>query len=233
MIVAIHQPNYIPWLGYFAKIMECDFFVFLDDVQYPKESPAARNYILDVNNTKALLSVPVKIGADAFQNYNKIAIDYSANWQHKHLNKIKNSYCKAPYFADVFEGLEKLYKQKYENLAQLNLNIIFWILNMLDCSTQLYLSSNIEIENIGASNERNVNLCKYFNANIYLSGTGAKKYNDEKLYQQNNIQLKYQNFKHPVYKQYSECFVQNLSILDILFFGGAQQTKNYLLNSFV
>ena len=86
MTISIHQPNYIPWLGYFHKIQHADIFVFLDDVQYVKGTVANRNYIKGQNGEKVLLSVPVKLSKGAFQKYNEIEIDYSQNWQQKSEN---------------------------------------------------------------------------------------------------------------------------------------------------
>src|SRR3982750_3176011 len=94
-VVSIHQPNYIPWLGYFHKMIKSDFFVLLDNVQYVKGTVANRNYIKDKKGEACLLSVSVKLSEGAYQKYNQIGIDYSNKWNKKHINSIKDAYLKA------------------------------------------------------------------------------------------------------------------------------------------
>jgi hypothetical protein len=123
-IVAIHQPNFFPWLGYFHKIALANTFVYLDNVQYIKQSPASRNYIKDKNGNKILISLPLKISKGAFQNYNEIEIDYSQNWQKKILNKLNDAYFHSQNFnyTITFQKNLKIYHNSISNLTSFVVN---------------------------------------------------------------------------------------------------------------
>lgn len=226
MKVAIHQPNYLPWLGYFSKIVNSDTFVLLDDVQYSKNSPAARNFIIGINTPKVLLSVSVKKSNGAFQNYNQLEIDYSSKWNIKHLNKIKNSYCQTLYFDVYYSQISSILHTRFENLAQLNIALISWMLALINCKTRILISSNLGLKVENGKNDRNLAICKLLDANEYLSGKGAMKYNDESAYIKENIKLTYHQFSHPIYKQNQTEFQENLCFLDALFFLGEQELSN-------
>ncbi len=228
MIVAIHQPNYLPWLGYIAKILDSDIFVFLDNVQFSKKSLGARNYIIDRDEGKALLSVSVKKSFGAFQNYNELEIDYSSNWNTKHLNKIKNSYVNTLFFHEYYPKVESLLKKKYNNLADLNIEILTWIISLLDCTTKLVRSSELILGEDLSKNDNNILICEKLKASIYLSGRGAIKYNNQELYSNKGIVLKYQEFHHPIYHQNNKQFIENLCFLDALFFIGIDNLKRQL-----
>lgn len=227
MIVSIHQPNYLPWLGYFYKIVHSDKFVILDTVQYVKGTVANRNKIKGINGEEILLSVPVKLSEGAYQKYNEIAIDYSHKWVNKHLNLIRNSYQKAPYFKAIFPEFEKILNVKYEHIAQLNVAIINWVINSLQIETKIYLASGFETD-FGTSNYQNINICKHVNGDKYLSGHGAKKYNDPELYDSNGIDLVYSDYIAQDYNQINGTFLANLSILDVLMNVSIEEIKKML-----
>ena len=176
MTVSIHQPNYLPWLGYFAKIFASDVFVLLNDVQYSKKSVGAKNYILSKNEKKVPLSVSVKMSNGAFQNYNQLQIDYSTNWHIKHINKINDAYSKTKFYNHYFEQLNNILKKKHEHLSELNIEIILWALTLLECNTQIEISSTLNLAAINEKNKRNIQICKHFGADKYLSGDYRKEF---------------------------------------------------------
>lgn len=230
MIVAIHQPNFIPWLGYFYKISNCDTFIFLDDVQYPKQSPASRNYIKNKKGEKQLLSVPVKLSKGAFQNYNEIEIDYSQPWNRKLLNLVKDAYLKAPFFKTLFPQLEGILLKEHQNLAELNLEIIYWCLYLLDMSDIKTIRASQIATTVDSKNDRNIALCESVGATIYLSGAGGKNYNDTDAYKAKNIELRYSDFEPKQYPQLHGEFISNLSVIDALFnIGGSEISKQLKL----
>lgn len=228
MIVAIHQPNYLPWMGFFHKMMKADLFVLLDNVQFPKESPAARNLIKAKDGTARMLSVSVKKSKGAFQNYNELEIDYAGKWNLKHVNQLKDSYSKAPFFVQYFPELEGILRTPHPNLAAMNIRIIEWIAEALGIGTRVEIASRHDDGSWGAKNDRNLNICRHFNATAYLSGSGAKDYNDEALFARNDIALVYSEFRHPTYSQINGDFVPNLSIVDALFNCGAEEVARML-----
>lgn len=217
MTIAIHQPNYIPWLGYFYKIWRSDLFVLLDNVQFPKESPAARNFIKGKNGSKVMLSVSVKKSKSAFQNYNELELDYDSKWNIKHLNQLKDAYAKAPFFKSLFPEVEAILKEKHENLATLNIKMIGWMMEQLAITTPVKIVSQFDTGSFGTRNERNLNICLHFGATNYLSGGGAKKYNNEAIYKEKSVNLVYSDYASKVYPQINGEFIPNLSTLDVLF----------------
>lgn len=216
MIVAIHQPNFVPWLGYFQKMKKADVFILLDNAQLPGKGLPNRNYIKGKDGKKVLLTVPIKKTNGVNSTYIDATPDYSIPWQKEHLNKIKDAYLKAPYFNKSYELIESVVLQKHDNLSKLNTVFIEKVCNLLEIKTQLILASSMTEKGL-QKNERNIDLCLQMGATTYLSGQGAKKYNDEKLYAQHQLNIVYQNFEFPVYKQLREVFIPNLSVIDILF----------------
>jgi WbqC-like protein family len=222
--VSIHQPNYMPWLGFFNKIAKSDVFVILDNVQVPKQSPATRNYIKSKEGSKVLLSVSLKnLGRD-LRNYNEAEIDYRTKWNIKHLNKIKDAYGRTEYFRFFFPVLEQWLTKLHDTLGSMNIDFILMMLRCLEINTDVVIASSIGAD-LGRKNERNVNIVKYINGGTYISGTGAAKYNDEALFKQNGIKLVYNNYIHPFYEQPYGEFLPNLSIIDSLFNVGIEHTK--------
>lgn len=216
MIVAIHQPNYLPWPGYFHKMKLSDVFIFLDNVQIPGKGLPNKNYIKGKDGNKVLLTVPLKRTKGMHSSYLEAVPDYGQQWQKDHLNKITDAYRKAPYFEKIFPLLQSLLMQKYDNLSLMNIALIKSICNQLGIHPQLLIASEL-IDKQRSKNERNIDLVKQVGGFCYLSGQGAKKYNDEALFAHHKIKIIYQTFKLPAYKQIGEVFVEQLSIIDMLF----------------
>lgn len=216
MIVAIHQPNYLPWLGYFHKMKKADAFIILDNAQLPGKGLPNRNYIKGKDGKKVLLTVPLKKTKGVNSTYIESIPDYSKPWQREHLNKIKDAYFKAPFFDERYALIEAVLIKKHENLSKLSTEFIAEVCNLLEIKTQLILASSL-IDCQLQKNERNIDLCLQMGGSRYLSGQGAKKYNDESLYLKHQLNIIYQNFESPVYSQLGEGFMPNLSVLDVLF----------------
>ena len=125
-------------------------------------------------------------------------------------------YKKCPYWDDYKNGFEQLYQKKWTKIAALNIALIEHINDLLTITTELLLESDFQI-NFGNGNSRNVNITSHLNGDVYLSGTGARVYNDISEFNAQQIQLVYQDFKHPVYPQRWNEFKPNLSIIDMLF----------------
>ena len=227
MIVAIHQPNYLPWLGYFHKMKKADSFIFLDNAQIPGKGLSNRNYIKGKDGAKVMLSVPIKKMKGVQSNYLEAVPDYSKKWQFTHLNKIKDAYIKTPFFDELFPLFEEIILIQHEHLSALNFAFINAISKLLDIKPKVYFASNL-LDHALTKNERNLELCKQLGATTYLSGQGAKKYNDDTLFLNQKIQLKYQDFVLPHYRQMGDNFMPNLSVLDILFNLGIDEVKSII-----
>jgi hypothetical protein len=227
MIVSVHQPNYIPWLGYFYKIWASDAFVLHDNVEYTKQSLTKRVFIRKEPNalSRVYLSVPLKKHSD-FALIRELEICNILNWQKKHLNKIYNVYHKAPFFKKYYPIIQKTIEASHDltHLADLNKFLIFNILDILGIDKPIYLSSQLPIKGFKAD-EYNAEIVKKIGGDCYMSGVGAKKYQIESTYSKRRISLIYNNIGQYLQHnppQYPTSFDAGLSILDALFFIGKE-----------
>jgi len=224
MILSVHQPQYLPWLGFFHKIAKSDIFVFLDDVQYKKREFQNRNKIRTKDGW-LWLTVPVITKGKYTQKILEVEIDNTSDWAIEHFRSIELNYSKAEFFKEHRNFFESLYKKKWEKLIDINLEIIKYIMNCWNIKTPVYFSSSLNLQT--SKTQRIIDICKHFKADTYLSGSGGKDYLEESLFHQNNIKLIYQKFEHPVYQQCFSGFEPYMSAIDLLFNCG-QDGRKYL-----
>lgn len=220
--VAIHQPNYLPWLGYFDKIAKSDIFVFLDDVEYTSNSFTNRNKIKTPGGW-TWLTVPVR---STNTRINDVEIATNEQWRETHRKSLQHNYGKAKYFDEHRTVFERIYEHRWLSLAELNETLVRRICDMLDIDCQFVRSSTFQVD--GEKTEQLVELCTELDADRYLSGQGAKSYVDPSQFQSANITLAYQSFDYPVYRQRFDGFEPNLSIIDPLFNVGSDRTAQFL-----
>ncbi|TBR16883.1 hypothetical protein EPO66_03795 [bacterium] len=218
MILSVHQPQYIPWLGYFHKIAKSDLFVFLDNVQYKEREFQNRNKIRTPRGWM-WLTVPVISKGLGRQNIREVAIDNEIDWQEKHLKSLKTCYAHAEFFKEHSIFFQGLYNRKWDKLIDLNIAIIEYILKYLQIDTPVYFETKLNIASIHT--ERIIDICKTLNAGTYLSGIGGKDYLEEGKFSEARLKLAYQDFKHPEYRQQfikgKGDFIPYMSILDLIF----------------
>jgi hypothetical protein len=220
MILSIHQPNFIPWLGYFDKIQKSDVFVILDTVQYPRGKSIANRNSIKSGNAALELVLPVSIpkGNDGMVLYPEVQFAEN-NWSKKMLKTIQMAYSKSPHFQPHFDDLNNLW-QNTINFCEMNILYIKHICKIMGIDTQLVLLSEIKNKDV-FKNDLIIHLCHELNCTTYLSGNGASKYNNESLMNENNITLEYQTYQCPIYKQLGNDFIPNLSVIDYLFNEGS------------
>ncbi len=227
-VVAIHQPNFFPWLGYFDKINRADVFVFMDDVAYPKSGSGTwtnRVKILIQGNSK-WLTCPV-IREHGVQAIKEVKIDYSQDWQEKILKTIKYNYAKAPFFKETITWLEPLIMDTEELLAEYNIKNILAICALLGINSSFVRQS--ELNTNQASTDLLIEIVEKVGGQAYLCGGGASGYQNDELFGVVGQELIYQEFNHPVYKQFStNNFIEGLSIIDSLMNVGINGTKELL-----
>ena len=228
MIAAVHQPQYLPWLGYFHKIAKCDVFVFLDDVQYKKREFQNRNKIKTASGP-LWLTVPVLTKGAYSQNINEVKTDTTEHhWENSHWKSIELNYRHSPFFKEHAGFFSELYAKKWDSLMNVSLEIIRYTLKYLAINTPIKMSSEFALSS--ASTQRIIDLCKAIGAGTYLSGAGGKDYMDTSLFAQQNITLEFQQFNHPQYPQQYGAFEPYLSIIDLLFNCGPDSRKILLGN---
>lgn len=214
MIVSIHQPDYIPWLGLYYKIAHSDTFVYLDDAQYSNQGDHNVNKI-KTSQGEFKLKVPVE------QHLGDLICDVRTKnelgWQEKHLKTILMNYSKAPYFNCIFPKIEEIIRGHQGSIAKLNIEINRYICEGFGFKTKIYKSSEINIKS--AREERVIDICEYFGATEYLSGNGAKVYQKEEHFIDRGIKLTYLDYKPIVYKQLwpKVGFLPYMSVIDYIF----------------
>jgi len=210
-VVAIHQSQYIPWFPYFKKIAMSDIFVVMDNVQFQKNGVQNRNKIRNYAGD-FWLTIPVTGHIDDLILDKRIAED---RWRQKHWKSISASYSKAPHWSLYRERLENLYKRDYTTLHQVNKGFLEFLVGSLSLDTRiLYLS---ELQAVGTKSELILSICKELNATTYLSGLGGNTYLQENDFNDAHIVIKYMESATPRYPQFQGNFINDLSILDMLF----------------
>lgn len=215
MIVSIHQPAYLPWLGYFDKIMKSDVFVYLDTVQFQKNSFQNRNKIRTSNST-VWLTVPVITKNILYTTpLHKLPIDNKQNWRKKHLNTIRMNYSKAPYSDRVFPFLEECYSREWVSLSDICFYMLTHFLEQLEIKNKVIKASDLRPFESQKS-ALLLDICKEFNATTYLSGSVGRNYLDTEIFSKNNVDIVFQDYQHPVYYQVYKGFEPNMPIIDLI-----------------
>ena len=212
MKVAIHQPQYLPWLGYLAKWAAADLLVFLDTVQYEKNGWQNRNRIKTADGPR-WLTVPVH--AHLGTPIAAVTLATGQPWARRHLRALELAYGRAPRFAAYHDALSRFYATSWERLAPLAIASAQLLADATGISTPTRLASTLPTEGDDAS-ERLVALCRAVGAETYLAGGHSSRYLDAKRFADAGIHVLYQTYSHPVYAQEHGEFVPQLSALDLL-----------------
>jgi hypothetical protein len=216
MRVAIHQPQYLPWLGYLAKWAAADLFVFLDTVQYEKNGWQNRNRIKTADGAR-WLTVPVhaRLGTPIAD----VAIDGEQSWSARHLRAIDRAYADAPYWAGRRDAFERLYAERWPRLLPVAVASAELLARAIGVTTPTRIASSLAVEDDDPTG-RLVALCQAVGADTYLAGGHGSRYMDAKRFADAGIRVLYQVYSHPVYAQQHGDFVPFLSGLDLLLMHG-------------
>ena len=206
-----HQPNFLPYMGFFYKMFKSDIFVLDDDVQYSSKGLHNSNFI-KVNNQKHKITIPVSYDFGA--KINEVKISYEKPWVQKFLSTVIMNYGKARFFDEGYDFLEK-----ENNLCKFNTDMIKEISERFGIECEIYISSE-DVPTELTNNERNVFQCEHFGCNTYYSGIGGKEYNDEEMYNEKCIKIVYTDYEPVKYKQRGNEFIENLSVIDYIFNNG-------------
>lgn len=217
-VVAIHQPNFFPWLGYFDKIAGSDVFIFFDHVQFPKTGAGAwcNRVKMRVAGEPRWVTAPVRRAFHGVAAINEIEWADEQPWRAKLLKTLSASYAKAPHYRDTMAWLEPLILQPEGNLARYNMTVIRAIADRIGLSHEHCVTSS-SLGGQGQANELLIDLTRKVGGDCYLCGGGAAGYQDDEAFAAAGLELRYQRFTHPVYAQIGQPdFAPGLSIVDAL-----------------
>lgn len=227
--VAIMQPYFLPYIGYFQLINSVDEFIIYDNIQYTKKGWINRNRIL-VNGKDQLITIPLKKDSDYLDVVQR---ELSESWERdriKMLNTIKSAYGKAPYYTDAIELIFKCLNQEEGNLFKFIYNSIVTLNDYLEIKTPIVVSSTIDIDHTLTSQDKVIALCKNQNTDVYINTIGGVELYDKVVFKQSDIELKFIKTNAINYRQFRGDFVPWLSILDIIMFNSKQTINDFLKN---
>ena len=227
--IAIMQPYFFPYIGYFQLINSVDKFIIYDDVNYIKQGWINRNLVL-LNNKAHLITLPLS-ESSSFRLIceTKINKKYYQIWVKKFIKLLDQSYKNAPYFEDTMILLKSILDIEYNYISQLNLKSIKTICNYLEINTIIKSSSN-NYNNIDLKSfERVIDICKKENCSVYVNSIGGEKLYSKNIFSSFNIELKFIETKDIFYNQFQSDYINNLSIIDVLMFNDVKTIKQLLL----
>lgn len=213
LVVVVLQPGYLPWLGFFDQMLRCDVFVYYDDVQFDKHGWRNRNRIKSPSGP-LWLTVPVLNTGRHGQKIVEAEIDNRQPWARKHLGTIAQNYAKAPHLRTCLPQLEEILMRRWESLVELDMAVAGLMCDWLGIRRTVVRSSELAVE--GDKSRRLLDICRHFGADRYLSGDSAHDYLDVELFAQNGVQVEWQSYRHPVYRQLHGEFMPYLSALDLV-----------------
>ena len=221
--LGIHQPNYAPWLGYFAKMAAVDAFVFLNASQMP----IGRSYVsrVQVRNREGVEWMTVPVKRDEGQPICSVQFA-DKGWPRKHLAKLRANYARCPFYRDVTEILRPVYEEPGDFLAPFNIRLIQAIASYLGLTPCFHLES--DLPEGGASTQRLIDIVRCLGGSTYVSGTGGTKYQDPHAFGACGIELEVASYSPIPYQHIHGDFVPGLSVLDALFHLGPDTRR--LLN---
>lgn len=213
MIVTIHQPEHLPWTGFFHKMSLADAYVILDIVPFTKNNWQNRNKLADRAGNELWVTVPVLMKGHTTGTIRDMKIDNSREWRRKYLGRVEQAYCRHPYYPHYAPSLRGIIMRPYTGLAELNIALIGFFRRVLGIHTPIWLASELGVS--GKQSGLLLDICRKLDADVYLSGPCGRDYLDCALFEREGIRIDFHEFRPPVYA--AECYIPCLSTLDVLF----------------
>jgi hypothetical protein len=231
MKIAIMQPYFMPYIGYFQLINSVDKFILYDDIQYTKKGWINRNRIL-LNGSDNYISLPLKKDSDFLNIKDRYLAKTWPKERIKILNKIKASYKKSPYFQDTFPIIESIILVNNYNLFDFLHNSIVTIAKHININTNIIISSTLTIEPLLKAENKVIAICQELDATNYINPIGGTELYDKDNFANKNIKLNFLQSSLLPYKQFAHDFIPGLSIIDILMFNSKENITRALNTGF-
>jgi hypothetical protein len=227
MKIAIMQPYFLPYLGYFQLIHAADKFVVYDNIEYTKQSWFNRNRIL-LNGKDHLFTIPLTKSSDYLKVNEKFISDTFEADRKKILAQIQSAYRKAPYFKEVYPVIESIFKANKKNLFEYLYNSLLAVLSLLSIDTEIIISSDVTIDHELKGADKVIAICNTLQGATYYNPIGGVTLYNKELFKQHGIDLYFLEMIPEPYDQGTGSFISHLSIIDVLMFNGPEQTKRML-----
>lgn len=224
MRLVIMQPSYLPWMGYFDLLLQSDYFLVYDNVQFDKDGWRNRNKIKTPNGPQ-WMTVPVLTKGQNKPTNKDIKINNLEFWSKKQLKSIEMNYKKAPHFNAVFPMIESVLSQEWNFLIDLNMTFIRKFCEYLKIHPKIGFSSELKLELPEGKNEKLIAICKHLKADKFYEPAGGQGYIDPEKFRSEGIELTFQNFNPPEYPQLYGPFISHLSVIDLFFNCGEGSLK--------
>jgi hypothetical protein len=227
-VVAIHQPNFFPWLGYFDKMRRADVFVFLDDVQYQKTGGTWSNRVkVMVRGEETWLTAPLDRSFHGTRRINEIRFQAGAPWREKLRLTLQAAYGRTAFFRETMQLLEPLLNCPEDGVAAYNIHAIQHLARAIGLGATTFVHGS-SIPSPGTATQRLIDITTHLGGKHYLCGGGASGYQQDELFDAAGIGLQYQHFVHPEYAQHGGVrFVPGLSVIDALMNCGASAVATW------
>jgi len=224
-LIVIHQPDLLPYLGFFHRLLLADVYVVLNTVQYAKSGGWMNRDKIKTPNGEKWFTAAVEKNSLGTRICD-VLLSESVDWRKKNISQFRENYKGAPHFADIFPEVEALYSLQYKRLQDFNLASIRMLMRMFDIKTDIIMADSLHVA--GKSNELVANIVQSLGAHRYLSGMGACDYFDPTVFRERGIEVIWQDFNHPVYPQLYGEFIPSLSSIDLLFNCGIIKSRSIL-----
>ena len=226
----IHQPDFLPYLGFFDRLLKADALVLLDNAQYVNSTSRSWTNRDKIKTPKGERWITISVKNAARDTpINQIELSESVDWRRSHLNMIQENYRQAPFFGEIYPKVQALYARPCYLLADFNRASIELLMELFDIRIEIIRASDLAAT--GRGNELLVGILKTIHADHYLSGTGARAYFRPEPFQTAGIKVTWQDFLHPVYPQLYGDFIPYLSSIDLLFNCGVVRSRDILRKS--
>lgn len=227
MKVAIMQPYFFPYIGYFQLLQAVDIFVIYDNIQFSKKGWINRNRIL-ANGKDEYFTLPLKKDSDYLNVVDRKLSDNFDQDKVKTLRKIKECYRKAPFFDTVFPLIENAFNYQSENLFDFIFHSLKLQLDFLEISTEVVISSSLEVDHTLKSQDKVIAICENLKASAYYNPIGGLELYDNESFESKNMKLSFMKSNQIEYPQLGKAFVPWLSMIDVMMFNDKDTIKKYL-----
>lgn len=228
MKVALMQPYFFPYIGYFQLIQAVDEFVIFDNAQYIRRGWMNRNRILNGQKEIAYINMPIQ-KADRETKIKDIIVNHNSDWKEKIYHQL-NYYRKAPNYDFVMESLNECLNINNDSLSQFNTIVLKRICDLLEIDTKItVLSEEIPMINeANAADEWGIKVAKALNATTYINAIGGIEFYNQQKYNANNLDIQFIKPVLKPYKQFNNVFITGLSIIDVMMFNNPEEIKEML-----